>query len=137
VGRVRLLPLAAVVLVAACAVTGCTTVSPAPPAPSRPSGPAPQRAPDVLAPTPPPVDPLLATARADPRVPPSAAASPRRQAGLPQRRAAAVPAAPSRQRPAVDPRVPVSGGTCALGRAYGHWAAGSSAAKICEGVYGR
>jgi hypothetical protein len=134
------MPLAAVVLVTACAVAGCTTVSsPAPSAPSRPSGPPPQRAADMVAPTPPPVDPLLATVRADPGRPPAAPSSrgPRRERGA----NAGPPTAPDRPRPApqraAQPRLPGGRGTCALGRTYGHWAAGSSAARICEGVYGR
>ena len=139
--RVRLLPLAAVVLVTACAVAGCTTVSPAPPAPPRPSGPAPHRAPDVAAPTPPPVDPLLATVRADPGRAPVAASPSRRPDRPPHGAKAVLPAVPSRPRPApqraAQPRLPAGGGTCALGRTYGHWAPGSSAARICEGVYGR
>jgi hypothetical protein len=140
VGRVRLMPLAAVVLVTACAVAGCTTVSsPAPSAPSRPSGPPPQRAADMVAPTPPPVDPLLATVRADPGRPHAAPSS---RGSRPERGARAVPpVAPDRPRPApqraAQPRLPGGRGTCALGRTYGHWPAGSSAARICEGVYGR
>ncbi|MDD1063772.1 hypothetical protein NMG29_37385 [Streptomyces cocklensis] len=139
----RLLP-AAVLLLAACAAAGCTTVSPVPtdavPAPTR-------GAPDVVRLTPPPSRPLLATARPDADAAAAgasagAAPAPGRQptAAMPRR------TPPVRHRPhprrSGAPRVrpvPAGGparGVCALGNTYGGWAAGSAAATICARAYG-
>ncbi|MGW5353071.1 hypothetical protein ACWERV_21490 [Streptomyces sp. NPDC004031] len=136
----RLLP-AAMLLLTASAVTGCTTVSPARPDATTPP---PGRAPAVVTLTPPPAAPLLADVRPD-RGTPSATAAPHQRptAAAPRPAAPAPPHAPRVVRhrapgPAAGQRTGTPGsGPCAMGRAYGHWPAGSSAATICQGVYGR
>ncbi|MFI0900988.1 hypothetical protein [Streptomyces sp. NPDC020983] len=131
----RLLP-AAVLLLTACAVAGCTTVSPARPDATTPP---PGRAPAVMTLTPSPAAPLLADVRPDPGTP-SATPAPRQgPAAAPRRPVEAVPRAPRPERHRVaGPAAGIQGsGPCAMGRAYGHWPAGSSAATICQGVYGR
>ncbi|NJP43699.1 hypothetical protein HCN08_09835 [Streptomyces sp. PRB2-1] len=131
-GRVRLSNVMVILL--ACAAAGCTTVSPAAgpsPAPTRP-------VPRVGAPAQPPVEPLLADV-----TPPAGAKAPA-PPGAPHTRAPArrtTAPVPRRPRPvgrraAVPPGVAGSG-PCAMGRAYGGWPAGSPAAAICAGVYGR
>ncbi|WP_327292606.1 hypothetical protein [Streptomyces sp. NBC_01198] len=141
----RLLPVV-VILLAACAAAGCTTVS-APPSPAV-HYPAPARpAPEVVPLTPPPARPLLATVRPGAGEDAADAATPGSTGPAPRHRPAA--AAPHRPRPAGRrtpraraPRVgrtPAgsgSGGVCALGRTYGGWAAGSAASTICARTYG-
>lgn len=140
VGGVRLLP-AAVILVAACAVAGCTTVSAPPPAVGRITAP-PRGAPDFVTVTPPPARPLLATVQPDADKPARTTAAPK-PAPAPRRRPAGT--VPQRARPVrqqrprqgtPQPRVPAGRGVCALGRVYGGWAAGSAAATICGQAYG-
>lgn len=130
--RVRLLP-AAVLLLTVSAVAGCTTVSPA-----RPSATTAPPAAVTLAP--PPAAPLLADVRPGPGTT-SATPAPhvRRTSAAPHRPAPAVPppSRPARQRTTGAGAGLQGSGPCAMGRAYGHWPAGSSAATICQGVYGR
>ncbi|MFI0943079.1 hypothetical protein [Streptomyces sp. NPDC021020] len=127
----RLLPVA-VLLLTACAVAGCTTVSPARPDASTPP---PGRSPAVVTLTPSPAAPLLADVRPDPGGPSAAPAPGERPASalprpsLPVRHGAAAGAGISSDRQLDQ--------LCAMGRAYGRWAAGSRAATICQGVYGR
>lgn len=131
----RLLP-AVVVLLAACCLSGCTTVSPLPP--PAPADPAPPRgAPRLVTLTPPPALPLLATVRPDTGGP--VAATPPDRTRAPRH----LPAAPVPHRkrpvrhPAPRPALPAGASPCALGRTYGGWAAGSAAATTCARVYGR
>ncbi|WP_031518615.1 hypothetical protein [Streptomyces sp. NRRL F-5123] len=121
---------AAVLLLTASAVAGCTTVSPARPDATTPPG----RSPAVVTLTPSPGAPLLADVRPDPGTPSAAAPG--------EGPASAVPRAsqPVRHKSAAGAGIRSAkqlDELCAMGRAYGRWAAGSSAATICQGVYGR
>lgn len=142
--------LAAVVLIAAAsAVTGCTTV-PSQPAPGPSSAPAlpvlplPQdrtvvRQPDQQS---------LATVPVEPEPGPrTSAAAPASPQHVRRHHRARTPVAPAERDPvpaakaAPHPRpaasLPGGAGVCALGETYGGWAKDSDAARICHESYGR
>lgn len=140
---------AAVVLIAAAsAVTGCTTVSSQPAsgpssAPVMPDLPLTRdrtvvRQPDLQS---------LATAAAEPDAgprTPAASAPPehgrhRHRAPAPPEpaRRDAVPAAKAAPRPRPPASLPGGAGVCALGETYGGWGRDSDASRICHEAYGR
>jgi hypothetical protein len=143
--------LAALVLVAVCAVAGCTTVSAPPAAPLRPVPSAlRQVAPDGAVVLPSPGRQLLATARPEPagqRPSPAATRTARaRTSAAPHRRRGHATHKTRPHRAATPTRkvdgtpsgsaLPGSAGVCELGESYGGWQPDSPAARICRQAYG-